>query len=174
MPTELEAKIKVADLAPLRARLRSAGARPIGQYHETNRFFDTAPPTLAPADRGLRLRTSRDTQSGRTTHTLTYKGPRQPGPFKQREEIELTLDDPAAAQSLLEALGFTRGLTFEKRRQSWHLGPCRIELDDVPPLGQFVEVEGPAQDAITAILQALNLENEPPIRQSYPQLLTEK
>jgi predicted adenylyl cyclase CyaB len=171
MPIELEAKIKVDDLNTVRTRLQSAGAQPLGQYHEINRFFDTTPPTLRPEDRGQRLRTSRDTQTGQTTHTLTYKGPRHAGQLKQREEIELPLPDPTAAELLLNRLGFARGLVFEKRRESWQLNDCRVELDEVAELGCFVEVEGPQEEAIHAVLETLGLEKAKLIRESYPQLL---
>jgi adenylate cyclase class 2 len=171
MPLELEAKIKVDDLDTVRTRLQSAGARRLGQYHEINRFFDTTAPTLRREDRGLRLRTSRDAQTGQATHTLTYKGPRQAGQLKQREEIELPLPDDAGAELLLHRLGFARGLVFEKRRESWQLNDCRVELDEVPELGCFVEVEGPKEQAIRAVLATLGLEKATLIRESYPQLL---
>jgi adenylate cyclase class 2 len=171
MPTELEAKIKVDDLAPIRNRLQSAGARPIGQYHETNRFYDTEAQTLRREDRGLRLRASRNVQTEEVICSLTYKGSRQPGPFKQREEIELVLNDPAAAELLLERLGFNRTLIFEKERESWQLNDCRVEMDEVAELGCFVEVEGPEEEAIHAILKTLGLEKALLIRESYPQLL---
>ena len=94
---------------------------------------------------GLRLRTNHDSATGTETHIITWKGPRQPGALKSREEVELTVTDPADAALLLEKLGYVKVLTFEKRRQSWQLGGCKVELDELPLLGSFVEVEGPGE-----------------------------
>src|SRR5205823_1530650 len=60
MPLEIEAKMKVADFEPVRARLRKLGATRVGEVLETNAFFETADHALLREDRGLRLRTNRN------------------------------------------------------------------------------------------------------------------
>lgn len=173
MPTEIEAKVKVADHEPIRARLSACGATCRGQVLEVNRILDNAERTLLSGDRGLRIRERRDAQGTLTGAVLTYKGPKEPGPLKRREEIEVEIDDPAAAGALLAALGFRESVGFEKRRETWTYGDCLIELDEVPYLGCFVEIEGPDEEAIRRALETLNMGREPLIHASYIALLVQ-
>src|SRR5690349_3617000 len=108
--------MSVPDHDAMRARLRAAGAEQAGRTLETNVFFDTEDRSLLAADEGLRLRRNHDEATGNDEHVITYKGPRQHGQLKSREEIELTVASSEDATHLLERLGFVRMLSFEKRR----------------------------------------------------------
>ena len=165
MATETEAKIPVADHEPLRARLIQLGASAQGQQVHVDIYFDTAESHLLKTDRALRLRCTDK------KNVLTYKGPQGQSLYKQRQEIQTTVNDPQALTALLEELGFSQSLLFEKRRESWLLNPCRIELDTLPLLGTFVEVEGPSEQNITQILKQLQLDKEALIKTPYPTLL---
>jgi adenylate cyclase class 2 len=171
MPSEIEAKLKVGDLEATRQKLKTLGAKADGTRLEINTFFDTPDHTLRLADKGLRLRTRRDLDDGKEDAILTFKGPNQPGPFKNRDEIETRVDDPKATAALLEALGFCRDLSFEKKRESWKLDGCHVELDEVPHLGCFVEIEGPDEKSIAALQQKLGLDGLPAVKTSYIALL---
>ncbi|HOW73217.1 MAG TPA: class IV adenylate cyclase [Phycisphaerae bacterium] len=170
MPLEVEAKLKVDDHAAVRERLRALGALCQGQVTETNRIFDSPDRTLLAGGRGLRVRSS-VTADGRTLGTLTYKGPLRPSDLKSREEIETKLEDPQATAAILTALGFVEVVRFEKRRESWHLGDCHIELDEVPYLGCYVEIEGPGEPAIRRVQADLGLAQRTHIPSSYIALL---
>ena len=172
MPVEIEAKMAVADHGPVRDALRRVGAEPLGKVLERNVFFDTKDAALLAAGEGLRIRTNHDLETGRETHVVTHKGPLQPGAFKSREESELTVADAGDCARLFDKLGFVRTLSFEKRRESWKLGPCKVELDEVPHLGTYVEVEGPGEAEVTAAREALGLADRPVIKTSYIGLLT--
>jgi adenylate cyclase class 2 len=141
MPTEIEAKIKVPDLAAVRGKLSAAGATRIGKELETNSFFDTPDHSLQSSDKGLRIRTAVD-ESGVSRCTVTMKGPRQKAIFKTREETEFSADPPEAVRKLLENLGYQLTLSFEKRRETWAFGGCEVALDELPYLGTYVEIEG--------------------------------
>ncbi len=104
---------------------------------------------------------------------MTYKGPRQPGPLKKREEVQISLDDPDAARTILDRLGFVEVVCFEKRRESWRLGDCLIELDEVPHLGCYVEIEGPDEPSIRQAQETLGLADSEMIRHTYIALLVE-
>ena len=73
--------------------------------------------------------------------TLTFKGPLEASAFKKRREIELAVSEADGMRRLLEAIGFVEVLRFQKRRESWRLDNCRVELDEVPRLGRFVEID---------------------------------
>jgi adenylate cyclase, class 2 len=171
MAIETEAKMQVDDLAAVRRRLKAAGAKAAGSHLETNIFFDTPGAALRRADRGLRLRANRDTRTGRTVHVVTFKGPRKPGPLKRRKEIEFVVDDPDALVRVFAELGYVVTLRFPKRRESWTLGGCKIELDELPLLGTFVEIEGPRRAKIFSVRKRLGLDNRPLINGSYAALL---
>jgi adenylate cyclase, class 2 len=179
---ELECKVRVASLVAPREKLRATGARFVGRVLEENRLFDRPDEALRRAGCGLRVRTARALEDeggkavgqglrsaaeGGCAATLTYKGPRVPGAFKQREEIEVEIGDAEAMGGILRALGYVERIMFEKRRESWLLGSCRVELDELPELGTFVEVEGPNEASIRAALAAIGLEALPSISESY-------
>src|SRR5438874_2236790 len=128
MSVEIEAKMKVPALAVVRARLEQCEAKPQGTVLETNTFFDTDDRRLLAKDQGLRLRHIRDLQSHDEGSTITFKGPRMHGTLKSREERELAVGNPKDAMALLESLGFSRVLTFQKRRESWLLSGCHVDL----------------------------------------------
>lgn len=171
MAVEIEAKMKVSDLSTIRARLGDAGGKRLGSYLERNTFFDTEDRSLLAADEGLRVRSSQDQDTGEAVCTMTHKGPRQHGQLKSREETEMTVGDEETALEMLAALGFDRVLSFEKRRESWSLGGCKVELDELPHLGTFVEVEGPKDETVLKVREQLGLADRPLTKASYIAML---
>jgi adenylate cyclase class 2 len=172
VPVETEAKFKVESHEPVRDRLATAGAVFIERGLETNHIFDRPDGSVRRRGYGLRIR-SFDLEGGEARVTLTVKGPRLPGPLKKREEVEVQVDSAAKAARILELLGFVRILRYEKRRESWSLDPCRIELDEPPHIGLFVEIEGPDEPAIGTVQQRLGLGGEPHVRPSYVKMLAD-
>ena len=171
MPVEIEAKMSVESFDPVRARLRDAGAAGPVEHFELNTFFDTEDRSLLAADEGLRLRLDRVVSSGSEKHIITYKGPRQLAALKSREELEVEVSHAEAATQLLERLGYLRTLSFEKRRESWELDRCKVELDELPHLGKFVEVEGPDEASVMRVRERLGLASRPLIKSGYISLL---
>ncbi|HEX8914258.1 MAG TPA: class IV adenylate cyclase [Humisphaera sp.] len=172
MAVELEAKVKVPDHDVVRQKLLEAGAVSRGVTMETNRFFDDAGGRLKAGDSGLRVRTNANAERGSAGHVVTFKGPRQPGAYKTREEIEFTVDDPAAATAVFARLGYPLNMSFEKRRESYELGGCKVELDTLPAgLGTYVEVEGETEQKVAAVLDQLGLVDEPVVTDSYASMI---
>ena len=172
MALEIEAKMKVADLDVIRARLSAAGATRVGARLEMNAFFDTPERLLKSRDEGLRVRAMTD-EAGVASSVLTFKGPHvgatdaEAGDaLKRREEIEFGVGSFDDAGAVLARLGYGPTLAFEKRRETWRLGGCLVELDELPHLGTFVEIEGDA-DAIAAVRRTLALDAEPLIARGY-------
>jgi adenylate cyclase, class 2 len=173
MGRELEAKMQVEDHEPLRARLRAAGAERLSACMELNTFFDSAERTLVAQDKGLRVRHTCDFVTGAERHVVTYKGPQQDGALKNREEVEFVADDGEQAAVLLERLGYAPTLSFEKRRESWRIDDCQVELDELPQLGHFVEIEGPDEEAVLAVRETLELDDRPLVKKSYIAMVDE-
>jgi adenylate cyclase class 2 len=169
MAIELEAKMKVDDLAPVRRKLARLRARREDAEIQTNVFFDRDG-WLRKADRGLRIRQARK-KRGAEKCTITLKGPQRRGKLKSRDEIEFSIDDPRAARRLLENLGFDLTLSFQKRRESWKFRGCEVALDELPRLGCFVEIEGPSPRKIMSARRALGLSKLPLIQNGYVSML---
>ncbi|UCG55633.1 MAG: class IV adenylate cyclase [Phycisphaerales bacterium] len=172
MCTEIEAKLKVDSLDPVRNRLTELGAEFAGQQSQTDYYLDDAENMLAGSDRCLRLRRQRSDNS--ETFYLTYKGAKEKDHFKKRQEIEIQVDDLELTEKLLSELGYERALVLEKRRRVWRLRDCIVALDELPLLGSFVEIEGPSDDKITDVQANLGLVNLKHIAESYALLIRDK
>ena len=175
MQEEIEAKIKIADPEGFRRRLAEAGAAGGETVLETNHIFDSADGRLRRSGAAIRVREERAAAGGgRALRTvLTYKGPRQPGRFKRRPEVQTPVADGAAILAILHALGFAETFLFEKRRTAWRLCKCEVVLDELPHIGWFAEVEGPTEDAVHEVLSDLGLAGEPVIAETYMRLLAD-
>jgi adenylate cyclase class 2 len=171
MALEIEAKIKVESFGPVRAKLEAAGAKFVGDVLETNVMFDTEDRTLLAADKGLRVRCARNVADKSEECTMTYKGPRSHSSMKSRPETELRVYDFHAAIELLEQLKYLQVLSFEKRRQTWELGGCKVELDELPHLGCYVEIEGKTEQAIKDVQKTLGLGEKPLVKTAYVGLM---
>ncbi len=174
MPIELECKLPVSSHKPLREKLRSLGAQYLGRVLETNRLLDRSDGSLRQTGCGLRVRSVVSLDGHAPRATLTFKGPRLDGPFKQREEIESAVDDADALYDILRILGFTRTFLFEKERESWQLGDARVELDALPLIGCFVEVEARDEGIVRDVVERLGLDPAAAINDSYVTLLAEQ
>lgn len=171
MPLEIEAKMRLTDRAALRRRLTELDAEHVADLEEVNTFFDTPDGSLRASDQGLRIRLETDTANGVSRAIVTHKGPRAHGKLKTRQESQVDVADGRAAAQLLTALGYVAVVSFEKRRQRWRLDDCLVELDAVPYLGDFVEVEGPSESAVETVRDRLGLANEPVLSASYISML---
>ena len=174
MGVEIEAKMRLNHREALVARLEELGAERVAELSETNSYFDTADGTLKSTDQGLRTRvevTDAGTPNEKVTTTITHKGPRALGALKSRFETELVVDNAKDAALLLSALGFQHVLSFEKRRLRYKLDGCHVELDELPVIGRFIEIEGPTEQAVVAVREKLGLADEPVIRSSYIAML---
>ena len=167
MGRELEAKMQVTDHEAVRAQLRASGGAHLGACMELNTFFDNADGALVAQDKGLRVRHTCDFVTRDERHVVTYKGPQRAGELKNREEIEFVADDGEQAALLLERLGYSPTLSFEKRRETWRIDDCLVELDELPQLGCFVEIEGPDEEAVLAVRETLELDDRPLVKKSY-------
>ena len=171
MCTEIEAKLKVDSLSEVEHKLGDLGARFLGEQLQTDYFFDDVNATLINADKCLRLRKQMVEKS--ESYFLTYKGAKEKSNLKRRQEIESEINDADSIYKLLLALGYEQVLIVEKKRRLWQLGSCEVALDQLPLLGDFVEIEGPNEEEITNVQNSLGLTDLPHISKSYASLLKE-
>ncbi len=172
MCTEIEAKLKVDSLPEIEHKLAELGAEFLGEQLQTDYHFDDANATLTKTDRCLRLRKQMVGKS--ESFFLTYKGAKEKSSLKKRQEIEFEIKDADSACKLLSALGYEQSLVVEKKRRLWQLDNCEVALDQLPLLGDFVEIEGPDDEKIAEAQRSLGLADLPHIEESYASLVAKK
>lgn len=172
MAVEIEVKMSLPDRAAFEKQLEEAGAERVKEVLEVNTFFDRPDSALKAADEGLRVRLERSLITGDIQAIVTHKGPRDRGIIKTRRETELKVEDARRAAELLTALGFVSVVSFEKHRRRWLLDRCIVEVDTIPYLGDFVEIEGPSEKAVLTLRNRLGCDRFPVITASYISLLT--
>ena len=62
-------------------------------------------------------------------------------------------------------------MIVDKKRRVWQLGDCEVALDELPLLGDFVEIEGPDEETIATVQKSLGLTDLPHITESYASLI---
>lgn len=87
---------------------------------------------------------------------LTFKDLKNDGGFKKEETLKVNVSSREDMQTLLEHLGFHCMAAFTKRKTSWQLHDCDIELHEFA-FGTFVEIKG-AEEAITQCARALGFD----------------
>lgn len=163
MGIEIEKKYRLArdEQERLRERLRAVGATLDREEFEENTLYSGA--RLDPRTRVLRLR-----RTGARA-TLTYKERFASESFiKHQREDETGVEDPDALAAILDVLGFTPALVYEKRRTTWRVAGVEVLVDELP-FGLFVEIEGQENDIRAAedLLQLADADGE---HASYPEL----
>jgi len=162
---EIEVKVLVADLKPIRDKLLAMGAVLVKEQHnEVNTLYDLRNRALYGKRQALRLR-----MAGKKAY-LTFKGtPRKSRKYKVREEFETEVKNPRHLQKILKALGFVPVFRYEKLRTVLKKGPLKICLDETAA-GNFIEFEGERQK-IAQFSKRLRIPKKDWIKLDYIQLL---
>ncbi len=159
---ETEVKFFVRNLKPIELRLRELKAQLIQpRVHEINYRFDFPNNELRANQKVLRLRKDKLAK-------LTFKGASVEGEsgVMSREEIEFVVEDFDKAKKLLEALGFTPVVFYEKFRTTYELNETHIMLDELP-YGEFIEIESGNISAIKNVSDLLGLNWDAMVKAGY-------
>ena len=139
---EIEIKLLLNNRTAVLRRLRRLGFKRLGRrLLERNLVLDTA---------GNRLRTSQQLLRLRSTGRrwwLTWKGrPAVLSRHKVRQEIELETSNGERLGDILSRLGYRPAFEYQKYRSEFHQPGRRGKLlVDETPIGDFIELEGPAR-----------------------------
>jgi len=161
---EIEVKFYVPSLDEVETRLKQIGATlGVPRVYEHNIRYENADHTLTTNGIVVRLRQDKVAR-------FTYKEPSEQlyDGIATRFEAEVEVSDFDAMNLILERLGFSPFLIYEKYRTTYHLDDAEIVLDEMP-YGTFIEIEGAAQQ-IENIVTELGLENQPRITMNYIQI----
>jgi adenylate cyclase class 2 len=172
---EVELKVKIPSLDPVREQLVQNHAQSSGRVHEHDIYYNAPHRDFGQTDEAVRIRYTDDHA------VVTYKGPKiRKSGLKAREELNFAVESGAAFETLLDRLGFTRTLEVNKWRETFTMGPASVSLDTVDGLGTFAEIEviteneadNPAE-LIGKIARKIGVNGEP-ILESYLEMLLAK
>lgn len=172
---EVELKVKIPSLDPVREQLVQRNAQSNGKVHEHDIYYNAPHRDFGITDEAVRVRYTDDHA------VVTYKGPKiRKFNLKAREELNFAVESGETFETMLDRLGFTRTLEVNKWRETYQLGTASISLDTVDGLGSFAEIEVIVADEsdnpteqIGKIAHEIGVEGEP-ILASYLELLLAK
>lgn len=172
MYIEIEAKLKVDSFKGIEKRLKALDAEFLRGRLHTDAYFDDGKSSLRKSDSAMRIR--RQLIGRKEQVVITFKGPKQKGRFKRRQEIQFEVGDARLAEMFLAAIGYKKTLVFQKKRRVWDYAGCEVSLDELPLLGCFIEIEGPDEKRIATVQKKLRLADLPHIPDSYAVLMQRK
>ena len=165
---EIEVKFRVDETGTLAEKLRGLGFKLTAERHyEHNFLLDDAAGTLQKSGRVLRVRQTPD------SHTITFKGPMHtPSKAKRREEIECRVESADTMLRILEQAGFQVRMEYAKYRTAFEKDSFHIALDETKA-GNYMEIEGPSDQAIMQLAEKLGYSEQNSVRQTYAELIGE-
>jgi len=187
MPSNVEIKARVADLAVIRERALALGAVPTGSFDQEDVFFRSraAWPNHAPRPPGLKIPPTKRLKlrifAPDRGELISYERPDSTGPKVSDYHIART-SKPAVTRAQLTEM-FGELATVRKWRELLLIGQTRIHLDQVEGLGDFVELEvalWPGQSAedgaaiAEVLLAGLGIAREQLMAEAYVDLLLAK
>ena len=172
---EVELKVKVQSLEPVRRQLLEKGAVCSGRIHEHDVYYNAPHRDFGVTDEAVRVRYTNDHA------VVTYKGAKiKKFGLKAREELNTAVESGEVFETMLNRLGFTKTTEVNKWRENYRFSDAAISLDEVDELGPFVEIEIMAEDEnsnaavlIQRIAKEIGVSGEP-ILASYLELLLSK
>ncbi len=146
---EIEVKILEIDKGALEKKLRALGAKKVFDGPVDVRLYDTPRGELN--KRGIVVRLRKKGEGGeftiKTDHGRTARA-------KSALEYE-TWVDFTAMQKILSVLGFTECFRMKKHRIEYALGKVHFEIDKVPGIPWFLEIEAPSEKQISLWVKKL-------------------
>jgi adenylate cyclase, class 2 len=172
---EVELKVKIPSLDPVREQLRREGAEFLSKVHEHDIFYNAPHRDFAITDEAVRVRYT----NGNTV--VSYKGPKiKKYGLKAREELNFSVESGETFETMLLRLGFSKTAEVNKWRENYTFKKASISLDTVDGLGTFAEIEVIIEDdtenptaQIEKIATEIGVEGEP-ILASYLEMLLAK
>jgi len=172
---EIELKVQVDALGPVREQLNTRNAQFSGRIHEHDIYYNAPHRDFGTTDEALRVRYTNDHA------VITYKGAKRAKyGLKAREELNTAVESGEVFEQILVRLGFVKTAEVNKWRENYRLEDATISLDSVDELGTFVEIEvmtdlnGPdATNQINTLAKEMGIVGEP-ILTSYLELLLSK
>ena len=132
---EVEVKVLDVDVQAVQQKLVDLGAKQVFDGELDITIFDTEDDRMRKAKNLLRLRSDGEKTVLCHKALITKQG------AKIMDEHEVEVQDKERAKLFLQSLGFTKQRKQTKHRTSYVLGDVRFELDTLPGIPTFLEIE---------------------------------
>lgn len=152
--TEIEVKVLEIDTAKIVAQIEAWGGVCTGNWLMRTSLYDFPDRRLLNNGGHIRIR-----NEGDTWH-CTYKRKISDTEAKVMEELDLGISDPDTADKILRALGLERILYFEKKRLHYQKDHIVFDIDELPRIPTYLEIEAPSWEEILQVLQVFNIPRE--------------
>jgi len=166
---EIEIKFQVRDVKATSEKLKRLGFQiAVGRHWEKNLLLDDKDGELKRHGKLLRIRKTPFGQS------LTFKGPiAATSKLKHREEIECKCEDASLMVRILDEIGYKVMTQYSKYRTVFERTGLVASLDETEA-GNYIEVEGPTDEAIMEFGKQLGYTEQDYVRRTYAELIGEK
>ncbi|MFD4442074.1 class IV adenylate cyclase [Nocardia sp. NPDC058519] len=145
MPIEHEAKILDIDPDIIDRHILDKGGRKLGERFMRRYVYDVTPGVNG---KWIRLR-----DNGKRT-TLAVKEIASDA-IDGTHEVEVSVDDFAATNALLEMMGFSAKSYQETKRISYTLDGAELELDNWPRIPSYLEIEAATKADVIRVAELL-------------------
>lgn len=184
MSSEIEIKAKIDSVKDFERRIVELGGMFLMELEQLDIYYRHPCRDMKASDEAIRVRCEG------ASALLTYKGKKEGGGVKAREEIEVGLSSFEGGKAILERLGFREVASVFKDRKIFSLNIKGIEfeiaLDSVKGLGSYIEIEAKSEaggegahgekvkELLMEIADALSIEEDKMTTKSYLELLEEE
>ncbi|WP_433624239.1 class IV adenylate cyclase [Nocardia sp. CA-120079] len=145
MPIEHEAKVLDIDPDTVEQRILDKGGRKLGEQFLRRYVYDITPGIDG---KWIRLRDNGN-ESTLAVKEITSDA------IDGTHEVEVTVDDFATTNALLEMLGFTAKSYQENKRVSFTLDGAQLEIDSWPQIPPYLEIEAATKEDVIRAAELL-------------------
>lgn len=154
MAHEIETKVLDIDVAGLKQKLTSLGAKKIQETRLIVDWYRIKGVKEGEDPWFLRIRSD---SSGK--HEVTWKAKSDIlGITRKHKEINFLIPEPPKLADLFEELGLERYAHQEKDRVSFDLEDWQFDIDQYPKMPAYMEIEGTSEENVKAAIKLLGLE----------------
>ncbi len=132
---EIEVKILEIDVTAVRQKISDLGAKKILDDELSYVILDDKKHSLFKEKKLLRVRKSKS-----EAH-LCFKNKAKKGKLREAEETEVKVDNYEDTIKIFKKLGFVTRHKGKKHRESYKLGKVKYELDTMPGIPTYLEIE---------------------------------
>lgn len=180
---EIEIKLPVKNSQEVLDILKDIGFMVKKEIREEDIYFNSDYHNIKERDEALRIRKSRDCDTGDQKVQINFKGPKIDAVSMSRMELETEVQDGETMEKILTYLGFLPVVSVCKVRKYLTHREMTACVDRVEGMGEFLELEVVAEteekreiylEQMKEILNALGYSMEDTVRTSYLGLLMKK
>lgn len=178
---EVEVKIPVKNIEEIKEKLLQNGFIYQKTVVETDTYFISDHYDMRKKDKALRIRKTKNLDTGKIKAQLNCKGPKLDQVSMTRKETEIEIQEPEKMEDILAELEFYPASERVKKTRAYYTKDHMTAAADwVENLGSFLELEmivekeedrAAGLDAIYGVMKALGCEKTETVRTSYLSML---